>query len=122
MFSKLRQKVQPGTEKRKVSRAAFYQSSYLLHMNNGIGSGAVKCWFMNISEGGVSIETGLSEMKQGDEIKVLYKIGPQYRNDSLKIQHASQAHDNYLYGCAFIDDDEWRSSIINGYVMKSLRK
>jgi len=120
MFFNFKKKNDKGLEKRKEPRVRFYQASYFLPVSQSEESGTFECWFNNISEGGLSFETNLSKMKEGDEVKVLYKIGTKYRNDNLKIQFASRSLDKYKYGCAFVDSDENRKMMIDEYFkMKS---
>ncbi|HPS58190.1 MAG TPA: PilZ domain-containing protein [Spirochaetota bacterium] len=104
------------TEKRKGPRAGFYQASYFLPANAEGESSTNECWFSNISEGGIAFETKENNLKEGDEIKILYKIGAKLRNDALKVLTSRTRYNKFLYGCAFIDSDENRNVMINEYV------
>lgn len=122
MFFSSRKKVKKESEKRKESRADFNQLSYFIQVTDENESGVFDCRFHDISESGVALETNRKEMKEGDEIRVLYKIGTMLRKDNLKIQNASHNTSKNRYGCAFIDYDETRRSIINEYIMNTPRK
>lgn len=115
MFFKSRKKKDSDLEKRVDQRASFFQSSYFLPVNQGGAADTFECWFSNISEGGLAFETRAEKLHEGDEIKVLYKLGTQLRNDNLKIQFASRVLDKYRYGCAFMESDENRKLMINQY-------
>ncbi len=118
MFFKFKKKKSTDTdsEKRRETRTDFFQSSYFLPVSNGEESATFKCWFNNISEGGLSFETTENNLKEGDEIKILYKLGTKIRNDSLRIQFTSRFLDRYKYGCAFIDSDDLRKDLIDQYL------
>ena len=122
MFFSFKKKVKTESEKRKESRADFHQLSYFIQVNDFNESGVFDCRFHDISESGVALETNRREMKEGDEIRVLYKIGTMLRKDNLKIQNASYNTRTSRYGCAFIDHDETRRSIINDYIINTPRK
>lgn len=113
MFFKLKKAEEQIVEKRSVPRTGFFQSSYFLPVTDN--SDTFECWFKDISQGGVSFQTRTDRLKEGDEIKILYKIGTKLRNDKMSIRSARKVYDNYRYGCAFIDPDEGRSFIINEY-------
>lgn len=116
MLFKFKKNNQNKSEKRREPRASFYQSSYFLPVSMSDNVETFECWFNNISEGGLAFETSLDRMKEGDEVKVLYKIGTKYRNDKMKIQFACRKLDNYKYGCAFVDMDENRKMMIEEYL------
>lgn len=115
MFFKTGKNKVSDHERRRNKRASFFQSSYFLQINTTGGSGTSECWFNNISEGGLAFETRHSILKEGDEIKVLYKLGAQLRNDSLRIQSATKVFDKYRYSCTFINSDENRKLMIEEY-------
>ncbi len=114
MFFKSKKSEDKIVEKRSVPRTGFYQSSYFLPVNAG-ESGTFECWFKDISVGGAAFQTRDFQLKEGDEIKILYKIGAKLRNDKMTIRSARRVYDNFQYGCAFIDLDEGRNFIINEY-------
>lgn len=103
------------TEKRKGPRAGFYQASYFLPANSTEDAHMHECWFSNIGEGGIAIETKEDMLKEGDEIRILYKIGVKLRNDNLKVLSARTRYNKFMYGCAFVEADEDRNVLINEY-------
>ncbi len=116
MFFNSKKKKETDSEKRKEERAEFFQTSYYLPVRQDEESATFECWFNNISKGGLSFETKREDLKEGDEIKVLYKIGTKFRNDKLRIQFASRFLDRFKCGCAFIDADEERKYMIDEYL------
>lgn len=116
MFFKLKKEKVVTAEKRKGPRAGLYQATYFLPANSTEDANMHECWFSNISEGGLAFETKENNLKEGDEIKILYKIGVKMRNDVLKVLTARKSYNKFLYGCAFIDADENRNVMINEYV------
>lgn len=115
MFFKSKKEKAVATEKRKGPRAGFYQASYFLPANSTEDAHMHECWFSNIGEGGIAIETKEDALKEGDEIRILYKIGTKMRNDTLKVLTTRTRYSKFLYGCAFIETDEDRNTMINEY-------
>ena len=116
MFFKSKKEKDVTAEKRKGPRAGLYQATYFLPANSTEDANMHECWFSNISEGGIAFETKEDNLKAGDEIKILYKIGAKMRNDVLKVLTARTRYNKFFYGCAFIYSDENRNVMINEYV------
>lgn len=115
MFFKPKKEKTENTEKRKGPRAGFYQASYFLPASSNEDSAMHECWFSNIGAGGIAIETKENLLQDGDEIRILYKIGSKLRNDTLRVLSARTRYSKFLYGCAFIEADEERNVMINEY-------
>lgn len=115
MFFKSKKEKTEDTEKRKDPRAGFYQASYFLPASSTEDSAMHECWFSNISEGGIAIETKENLLQDGDEIRILYKIGSKLRNDTLKVLSSRSRFNRFIYGCAFSESDEERNVMISEY-------
>ena len=121
MFFKLKRSKAENSEKRKGPRAEFYQASYFLPANTKEGEPTIyECCFSNIGEGGIAFETNENRLKEGEEVKILYKIGAKLRNDTLKVLTARARYNKFLYGGAFVDSDENRNVMINEYCKKEV--
>jgi len=119
MITKFRKKTVKDKERRLNRRAEFFQSSYFLPLNEDAVAKSIDCWFNNISQGGMAVETVYGDVKNGDELIVLFKIGTQIRKETLKVQNISKVPGKYRYGCAFTDPDEQRKNIIEGYINRT---
>ncbi len=115
MFFKSRKEKIVNAEKRRGPRTGLYQASYFLPADSPEDSTMCECWFSNIGEGGIAIETKDNLLKEGDEIKILYRIGAKLRNDIIKVMTSRKRFNQYIYGCAFIEPDTERNAMINEY-------
>ena len=115
MLFKSKKEITENTEKRKGPRAGFYQATYFLPAGSDTDSAMHECWFSNIGEGGIAIETKENLLHDGDEIKILYRIGSRLRNDTMKVLTSRTRYSRFIYGCSFIEADEDRNVLINEY-------
>ncbi|MCU0849304.1 MAG: PilZ domain-containing protein [Spirochaetes bacterium] len=104
------------SNKRQHKRVDFFQSSYYLVMAENRAPASSECWFTNISAGGLSFDTKKTDITEGDEVKVLYKIGTKFRNDRLNVRFIRKSLDSFKCGCEFIEPDTERSDLIKNMI------
>ncbi len=100
--------------KRKEERIDFIQATYYKIMDGE--SGIDECFLNNISTGGLSFDTREKQVKIGDELIIMYKIGTHLRRDTLKIKHVYKIFNNWRCGGQFADADSEREQMIRKYI------
>ncbi len=103
-----------GKNKRKFERIDFIQATYFKIVDGE--SGIDECFLNNISTGGLSFDTKDKQVKIGDEIIVMYKIGNHLRRDSLLIKHVDKVFNNWRCGGEFSNEDFEREKMIRYYI------
>lgn len=105
-------------ENRSYERIDFFQSSYFLVEGEPQEQATNECWFTNISLGGVAFQAALEPQNADTTIRVLYRLGQHYRNDSMQVRFVRKLMSQWQYGCQFVDDDEARTDQIAEYIRK----
>ena len=104
------------TEKRQFDRIDLIQSSYNFPVSGDEKPETRECWINNISVGGISIDIHPDELRSGNVIVLLYKLGTKIRRDRVTVLHCSRVINNRRCGCVFTEDDNKRSDDILAYI------
>ena len=120
MFKKFFNKTPEKNEKRKHKRWDFVQATFYKISNPNSDNKIIECYLNNISLGGLCFDTQNEELKKGDTIKLMYKIGTVLRRDTLQVRYIQKVFNNWRIGCEFEEENLERDEMIIRYIKSML--
>lgn len=120
MFFKKKKKSED--ERRRFERIDFIQATFYKFSADEKENKVVECFLNNISMGGISFDTKDEQLKENDNIKLMYKVGTILRRDSLIVKHIARVFNNWRVGCEFCEEEPERDNMIIAYIKSTISK